>query len=273
MKLRTIAALATLFLPAALLAQSAGSSGEGRYPTLNSWGSGVEDAFAVSYASQLNNGDSVVEITNAGTAAAYNLSGAATSTENPTNTPGLGDICVNIYVFNPDEELEACCSCRLTPNELQSWAYISTINGAPGLLSNPGVRDVNTSSAVIKLVATNPNITQGTSGTTTAQGCNNTPPTGGKNRVTGNVTATQPITASTLAPGLVAYTTHAHVTNGPMLNNGNLPVNITETPFLYKGLSQGEANFLTSSCANFLGQSGQGFCGCPTADGGYSRLR
>jgi hypothetical protein len=36
--------------------------------------------------------------------------------------PGQGDICENIYVFDNNQEMVACCACRLTPNELSSAA-------------------------------------------------------------------------------------------------------------------------------------------------------
>jgi len=37
----------------------------------------------------------------------------------PLTSP-VGDICANIYVFDPDQEMIACCAERLTPNELDS---------------------------------------------------------------------------------------------------------------------------------------------------------
>src|ERR687885_781325 len=40
-------------------------------------------------------------------------------------------LCANIYVFRPDEQLLACCSCPVTANGLR------TINVATQLLSNP----------------------------------------------------------------------------------------------------------------------------------------
>jgi hypothetical protein len=40
----------------------------------------------------------------------------------PLTSP-VGDICANIYVFDPQQELIACCAERITPNELDS-AYV-----------------------------------------------------------------------------------------------------------------------------------------------------
>jgi hypothetical protein len=59
------------------------------------------DAFQVRYASNLNVGDSVINITNAGTA--------------NTVTGALSNICVNVYTFSPDEQQVSCCACNVTP--------------------------------------------------------------------------------------------------------------------------------------------------------------
>ncbi len=55
----------------------------------------------------------------------------------PLTSP-VGDVCANIYVFDANQEMVECCSCRITPNGL-----IRTTVGA--LTSNPvtGVIPVN----------------------------------------------------------------------------------------------------------------------------------
>jgi hypothetical protein len=91
------------------------------------------DAFQVRYAANLNVGDSVINITNAGT---QNTAGGA-----------LTNICVNVYAFSPDEQLISCCSCSVTPNALVS------LSARSDLISNtltPAVPN----SIVVKLVAT-----------------------------------------------------------------------------------------------------------------------
>jgi hypothetical protein len=92
------------------------------------------DAFQVRYASNLNIGDSVINITNAGT----------------TNTAAgaLSNICVNVYTFSPDEQLISCCACSVTPNALVS------LSARTDLISNTLTPAVPTS-IVVKLVATN----------------------------------------------------------------------------------------------------------------------
>lgn len=63
---------------------------------------GPDDAYQVGYAANFLPGDSFVNVDNAG-------------------TPGrAGNICANVYVFAADEQLIACCTCPLTPNNLKS---------------------------------------------------------------------------------------------------------------------------------------------------------
>lgn len=90
---------------------------------------GPGDAFQVRYANNLNIGDSVVEITNAGSSG--------------------GNVCENIYVFDTVEEMVACCSCSGSPNGLRS---ISVKNN---LISNTLTPEIP-NAVVIKLVATTP---------------------------------------------------------------------------------------------------------------------
>ncbi len=90
------------------------------------------DAFQVRYASNLNVGDSVINITNSGT----------------TNTGGaLTNICANVYAFSPDEQLISCCSCTVTPNALVSLSAVSD------LVSNT-LTPARPNSIVVKLLAT-----------------------------------------------------------------------------------------------------------------------
>jgi hypothetical protein len=91
------------------------------------------DAFQVRYASNLNIGDSVINITNAGTA--------------NTAAGALTNICVNVYAFSPDEQLISCCACNVTPNALVS------LSARSDLISNTLTPAVPTS-IVVKLVAT-----------------------------------------------------------------------------------------------------------------------
>ena len=93
---------------------------------------GPADKFQVRYASNLNIGDSVINITNAGS---QNTAGALTN------------ICANVYTFSPDEQLISCCSCVVTPNALISLSANSD------LVSNT-LTPAHPTSIVVKLVAT-----------------------------------------------------------------------------------------------------------------------
>jgi hypothetical protein len=101
----------------------------------------VDTPFQVRYASNLNIGDSVVNITNSGaTGAGLNAGTTAATT---------GAICVNVYAFSPDEQMISCCSCPVTPNGLVS------LSARQDLISNTLTPAVPTS-IVVKLYATAP---------------------------------------------------------------------------------------------------------------------
>ena len=90
------------------------------------------DAFQVRYAANLNVGDSVINISNAGT---QNIGGALTN------------ICANVYAFSPDEQLISCCSCTVTPNALVSLSVVAD------LISNT-LTPARPNSVVVKLIST-----------------------------------------------------------------------------------------------------------------------
>jgi len=91
------------------------------------------DSFQVRYASNLNVGDSVINITNAGT-------------QNTANG-ALQNLCANVYTFSPDEQLISCCACTVTPNALVS------LSARNDLISNTLTPAVPTS-IVVKIIAT-----------------------------------------------------------------------------------------------------------------------
>ena len=85
----------------------------------------LDGPFQVRYASNLQIGDSIINITNSG----------ATG----------GNICANVYTFSPDEQLISCCSCTVTPNALVSLSANSD------LVSNT-LTPAHPTSIVIKLL-------------------------------------------------------------------------------------------------------------------------
>src|SRR5690349_16106947 len=69
----------------------------------------TDSSYQVRYASNLNLGESQINITN---------TGASASTTGFPAGPEAPNLCVNVYTFSPDEQLVACCSCVVSPNAL-----------------------------------------------------------------------------------------------------------------------------------------------------------
>ena len=88
----------------------------------------ADTPFQVRYATNLNIGDSVINITNTGA-------------NNGAN------ICAHVYTFSPDEQLISCCSCTVTANALVS------LSAQRDLISNTLTPAVPTS-IVIKVLST-----------------------------------------------------------------------------------------------------------------------
>jgi hypothetical protein len=101
----------------------------------------LDGPFQIRYASNLNIGDSVVNISNTGARGASLPSGTSASI--------TGALCANVYTFSPDEQLISCCSCPVTPNGLVSLSVKSD------LTSNTLTPAVPTA-VVIKLLFTAP---------------------------------------------------------------------------------------------------------------------
>jgi hypothetical protein len=187
--------------------------------------------FQVNYASHLSQGDGVVNVTNDGFMSDGNTPVA--------NGNSYGDICVNIYVYAPDQELAACCTCLVTPNALHSWP----ISFGPGnLLTNLNNTTVRNSiftagtgngSVVIKLLGTLPD----NAGASVNDSC-----------------PRPDVTNAPIAAGLLAWATHSHPTNIPNA------VSITETRFEPGNLSAGEFNKLRSDCSNLLTRGSGSVC-------------
>jgi hypothetical protein len=172
------------------------------------------DAFQVRYASNLNIGDSVINITNGGTQG---------------GTEPSGNICVNVYAFDPAEEMVSCCSCNVTPNALNSLSVKTDITANT---ATPGIPN----SVVIKLLATQSSF----------RSCNAANPTPG-NLSSGLVS---------LAKGMVAWGTTLHAVPTSPVTYG-----VTETQFAQPPLSLSELNRLTSTCG-FIQSNGSGFGIC-----------
>jgi len=180
----------------------------------------TDSPFQVRYAANLNIGESYINISNSGANGAPLLG--------PGFGGAVGNMCVNVYAFSPDEQLISCCSCLVTPNGLVNL-------GVNRDLTSRTLTGVIPTSVVVKLYAT----LAGAGGTGTS--CNNSAAT---------------VTTATAAPGLLAWGTTIH--NGAP---GAPAYNVTETAFTPSTLSAGEMASIGGRCAAILGNgSGFGIC-------------
>src|SRR5271165_7260161 len=106
------------------------------------------DGFQIDYAANLNIGDSFVNFTNSGNNVVNGVS---------------QNICINLYTFDPQEELISCCTCSVTPNGLVSLSVVKS------LISNPLTPAIPTAVA-IKAIATNDATCNASSATAFAHG-------------------------------------------------------------------------------------------------------
>ncbi len=101
--------------------------------------SSIDTPFQVRYAANLNIGESYINITNTG------ANGA------PLLGPGFGgasgNICANVYAFDPGEELISCCSCLVTPDQTVNLGVVRDLT----VKTLTGVRPT---SVTVKLLAT-----------------------------------------------------------------------------------------------------------------------
>lgn len=188
------------------------------------------DVFRVNYFRGLNTGaalggggtitssEEYIDIVNPGTNGASGITSSA-----------VGDLCALIYVVDTAEELQECCGCVITPDQLIEIPVQADLISNP---NNPRVLHNGT----IKIISS-------------------TPATGTTNRC--NAGAPNP------TPELKEWITH--VRNIPAVAGGNpATVGVTEVEFAFADLSTGEESFLASACSQIQnGSTGSGICTCP----------
>jgi hypothetical protein len=179
----------------------------------------IGDPLQVSYKANLNVGESYIDISNKGTNGAPLLG--------PGIGTAIGNICVNVYAFDPNEELVSCCSCLITPDQ--------TVNlGTVADLTTRTETGVIPTSVTVKLLATL------AGGTGTGTSCSNSAAT---------------VTTAVLANGMGAWGTTLHAT--PTSST----YATTETPFVRSTLSAGELASIGGRCAAIIGNaSTYGIC-------------
>jgi hypothetical protein len=195
----------------------------------------ADSPFQVSYAANPSAGESYINIINTGT---YG---------DPILGPGLGgasgNLCVNVYAFDPGEEMISCCSCLVTPNQVVNL-------GVNANLTVKTLTGVIPTSVTIKLLAT---VAGGPAGSGTS--CTNSATAVGG--------ATTPIA---FAGGMVAYGTTPQAI-GTVFN-------VVEHPFIPSTLSAAELASLVNRCANIVGNGSlYGICSsCRLGALGASKL-
>jgi hypothetical protein len=138
------------------------------------------------------------------------------------NSPA--NICANIYVLNPSEEMEACCSVELTPDEIVQGQVSLLVRN---LLNNNGL--VN---GVIKIISSTPK--------------------------TGLVACPSGAASITPVSDLRAWITRVDSTR-PFFAGG--AANVTTTAFAEAPLSAAEETALVQNC-NFIYKYGSDFGQC-----------
>ena len=148
----------------------------------------------------------------------------------PLSSP-VGDVCANVYVFDANQEMVACCSCRVTPNGLLS------ISVANSLTNNP-VTSVVPVNGDIKIIST---------------------------LARGTATCTPLTYNGGIAPSLVGWGSHIETSGGTAQGTfisvaELLGWNVVPDA---DGDNASEQAFLPQACqfARYLG-SGKGTCGC-----------
>jgi len=185
----------------------------------------LDGFFQVSYAANPAAGESIINMINDG------ANGA------PLLGPGFGgaagNTCVNVYAFDPGEELIACCSCLLTPDQVVNLG----VNANLTIKTQTGVVP---SSVAIKLLNT-------LAGDGTKTSCTNSAALAGQ-----VVGAAIPFP---IVPGLVAYGTT------PQQLTGTGVYNMVEHPFIPAVLSGDERASIVGRCASLIGNaSSYGIC-------------
>jgi hypothetical protein len=191
--------------------------------------------FQIRHFTNLNFGDSFIDITNAGASSTLTNCTPGQGCVGPAQNNINGNVCVNIYTFAADEQEVACCSCLVTPNALWSASVKTALLNSTLTPSFPN-------EVVVKMIATAPQ--QVTVDTVTTQSCN-----------PGMITPTD------LEPGLLAWGTTTHglpTAAGPTFA-------ISETPFPNATLSPAELQRDVQECQfiQVLGSGQFGICkGC-----------
>jgi hypothetical protein len=186
-----------------------------------------DSPYQVGYAANLNVGDSEINFSNDGARAGFF-----------PNTNGAGNLCLNVYTFDPAEEEVSCCACLVTPNGLVS---LSAKNDLINNVLTPAIP----TSIVVKLLVTVPGTT-GSAATPQYTVCNPTIMLTGENTGIPNSLQT-----GGLAWGVTLEPSQTAGTYGPV-----------RVPFITPPGNIAEVEALESVCGLIQTEgSGYGMCG------------
>ena len=199
----------------------------------------ADDNFQIKAFGNLDQADASINLSNTGASWGKNIS-----------TPagvflGTGNICANVYVFAPDEELIGCSSFLLTPNELVSFSLRNELSSNFLTLHisstlTPGIP----TSVVVKLVTSAACVPDTNRSSSTFGHCL-VPPTLAAAASSCNPATVGQVNGQPLTGGLVAWGTNA------LKNTSTTPATygISQTHFERGELSAQELARITSSCA------------------------
>ena len=182
---------------------------------------------------------------------------------NGSANPALGGsdqpVCAMIYVFDDDEEMGECCSCPLTPAQLETFSVEKSLTANWGL----GEAPERHGKGAIAVVAGAPNlaITGSTPGNTNGQGCTVTQSAACN---FGCDPTNVPGYTVTGANNLLGSITHDEVVQaGPMGGPGAI-FGITEIALADDGAGDPtNVAYLQRQCGELVGNgSGSGICDC-----------
>jgi len=236
-----------------------------------------------------------INFTNSGASWGQNLAMAGgTAPAGPALAPGAttllsnGYICANVYVFSPDEQLQECCSCAVSPNALYHFS-ITDLTGNPNSPGHLGagatIKMVASAACTYNTTTTSPTFGQcvpANSQATAVAACQQFVPA----NAAAGLNAPLPPAGPMFAAAFVGQTDRGIINGGNVIGqplvgglaawaftlhgNGStspLTYDTTETPFDTATLSARELNRLTTLCYfNITNGSGVGVCPsvCPT---------
>jgi hypothetical protein len=185
--------------------------------------------------------DAQMHVLNAGFTGGFD-NGATSNSSFPSG----GDLCVNIYVFDPAQEMKECCSCLLSPNGMMGFSLATDLTSSSVTGVVPRAGDIK----IVSSFGANASWASLPSPTGTAvdgQPCDNSGSTNGR------------VAAGTLytpVGELQAWLTHVRP-----LASGVAPAVVTETAFADATLSASELRKLQQKCFSILAPPGSGGLG------------